>query len=101
MPCRHRFDTAECTLGRIDAGGHYAVVVITGGAARSIAYFGTYSVNDADSSITMHIDASSGADAAGRDETRFVAFSGNLLTIGNRQSAGSVGGLKLTWKQAN
>jgi hypothetical protein len=84
-----------------DAGGHYSVIVITGGAAKSVSYFGTYIVNDAESSMTMHIDASSLANAAGRDEARFVTFSGDELVVANQKSAGPVGDVKLTWKRAN
>jgi hypothetical protein len=85
----------------LDAGGHYSVIAITAGKARSISYFGTYTVNDADSSMTMHVDASSGANAAGRDEKRIVTFSGDDLTVANQKFAGSVGGIKLTWKRSN
>jgi hypothetical protein len=85
----------------LDAGGHYSVVVISAGSVRDISYFGTYTVNDADNSMTMHIDAGSLANAAGRDEKRFVTFSGDELTVANQKSAGPLGSLKLTWKQAN
>lgn len=85
----------------LDAGGHYSVIVITGGNARSVSYFGTYTVNDADSSMTMHVDASSFANAAGRDEKRYITFSGDELIVTNQKSAGPIGPLKLTWKPAN
>ncbi len=85
----------------LDAGGHYSVIVITGGNARSVSYFGTYTVNDADSSMTMHVDASSFANAAGRDEKRYITFSGDELIVTNQKSAGPIGPLKLTWKSAN
>ena len=84
-----------------DVTGHYSVIVITGGKASSISYFGTYTVNDADSSVTMHIDASSLASAAGRDETRLVTFSGDQLIVENQRSGGPLGDIKLTWQQAN
>jgi hypothetical protein len=84
-----------------DATGHYSVIVVTGGKASSISYFGTYTVNDADSSMTMHIDASSLANAAGRDETRLVTFSGGQLIVENQKSGGPLGDIKLTWQQAN
>ena len=85
----------------LDAGGHYSVIVITGGAAKSLSYFGTYIVNDAESSMTMHIDASSPANAAGREEARFLTFSDDELVVANQKSAGPLGGIKLTWKRAN
>jgi hypothetical protein len=85
----------------LDASGHYSVIVITGGNARNISYFGTYTVNDADSSMTMHIDASSGANAVGRDEKRIITFNADELIVENQKSAVPLGAIKLTWKQAN
>ncbi len=76
----------------LDAGGHYSVIVVTGGGASSISYFGTYTVDDADGSMTMHIDASSRAGAAGRDEKRLVTLSGDELIVENRE-AGPLPGL--------
>jgi len=84
-----------------DASGNYSVIVVTGGRARSIAYFGTFTVNDADSSITMHVAGSSGPNAAGRDQTRTVSFSGDELTLASKAAASGFGGIQLTWKQAN
>jgi len=85
----------------VDAGGHYSVIVVTAGAASSISYFGTYAVDDADASMTMHIEASSRAGAAGRDEKRLVTFSGDELIVANERSARGLGAVKLTWKRAN
>ncbi len=85
----------------LDAGGHYSVIVITGGGASSISYFGTYTVDDADASMTMHVAASSHAGAAGRDEKRRVAFSGNELIVENQNPAHSLGSIKLTWMRAD
>jgi hypothetical protein len=85
----------------LDAGGHYSVIVISGGNARNISYFGTYTVNDADSSMTMHIDASTLANATGRDENRLVTFSSDELIVQNQKSAGPMGTIKLTWKRLN
>jgi hypothetical protein len=84
----------------LDASGHYSTIVITGGNERNIAYFGTYTVNEADSSVTMHVEASSRAGTAGRDQKRFIAFNGDELVVTN-QKKGPLGGVKLTWKQAN
>ena len=85
----------------LDAGGHYSVIVITAGNARSIAYFGTYTIDDATRLMTMHIDASSGANAAGRDEKRLVAINGDELSVESQRSGGPLGPIKLTWKRAN
>jgi hypothetical protein len=85
-----------------DATGHYSLIVISTGNARNVAYFGTYTVNDADNSIVMHIDASSSSlSAAGRDEKRLVTLSGDELIVANQTPSGSPGAIKLTWKQAN
>jgi hypothetical protein len=84
----------------LDAGGHYSVVVATAGAAKSIAYFGSYTVSDADRSVTFHVDASSRENGAERDQIRTVTFSGDELTLAS-QNPGPIGGVKLTWKLAN
>jgi len=87
----------------LDAGGHFSVIVISSGDARSIAYFGTYTVNDAAKSMTMHVAGSSGGSgvgAAGRDLTRLVGLSGDQLTVQNQTTHGP-GGVTLIWKKAN
>jgi hypothetical protein len=93
-------DSPEGTMF-LDATGHYAVIVLTAGRARNIAYFGTYTVNDADSSVTMQIEAGGNGVAARPDEKRFVAFSGDELTMETRRPGGPAGGVKLTWKLDN
>lgn len=85
----------------LDAGGHYAVIVITGGRARSISYYGTYTVNDADDSMTMHIDGSNRADFAGHDVKRVISVSGDEMIVANATASGAAGPTKLTWKRAN
>ena len=49
----------------------------------------------------MFLDAGSLAGAAGRDEKRFVTFGGDELIVANQKSAGPLGAVRLTWKQAN
>jgi hypothetical protein len=56
----------------------------------SIAYFGTYSVNEADKSLTMQIEAATFPNWAGNAQTRKIAISGDELT--QFVSAGSAGG---------
>lgn len=82
-----------------DADGHYSVVVLSAGGARNIAYFGTYSVNEGESSVTMHIDGSTRASAEGRDQKRIVSFSGNELIQDNPPSTGPHGAIRVTWKR--
>ncbi len=87
----------------LDASGHLSVIVISDGGARNIAYFGTYTVDDADKTMSIHIDGSSGGarNASGRTFKRFVQVQGNELTIANQTPAGTPGPIKQTWKQAN
>jgi hypothetical protein len=87
----------------IDGAGNFSVIVISAGNARNVSYFGTYTVDDAAKSMTLHIEASgggSGINAAGRDVTRLVTLSGDELTLQNQTPIGP-GAFKLTWKKAN
>ncbi len=74
----------------IDAGGNYSVIVISDGKAKDISYFGTYTVDDANKMLTLHIDASSQSRADGRDLKRAISFNGDELVRGT---------VKLTWKK--
>ncbi len=83
----------------LDADGHYAIIVVSDGKARNISYFGTYTVNDADSSMTLHVDASSRARGDGHDQKRMVTFSGDELIQQTPPSSSPVGSIKLIWKR--
>ena len=88
----------------LDSAGHFSIIVVSDGDARSVAYFGTYTVSDADKLMTLHIEDSVGGgspNAAGRDLKRLVALNGDELTMQNQTPAGTPGNIKLTWKQAN
>jgi Lipocalin-like domain len=88
----------------LDAGGHFSTIVVSDGDARSLGYFGTYTVSDADKVITLHIEDSVGGgspNAAGRDLKRLITLNGDELTIQNQTPAGSPGNLKIVWKRAN
>ncbi len=88
----------------IDAAGHFSVIVISDGNARSLAYFGTYTINDADKSVVIHIEDSAGGgtpSAAGRELKRLVTLSGDELSVQNELATGDPGGVKVTWKRAN
>ena len=66
----------------LDAGCHFSVIVISSGNARSLSYFGTYTVNDADKTMTLHMDGNAGGlgiSLAGHDEKRLISFSGDEL----------------------
>jgi hypothetical protein len=84
-----------------DAAGHYSVIVISAGGARNISLFGSYTVDDASSSVTLHIDASNLTDAVGQDVKRFVAINGDELTATSRRGAGPVGPVTMIWKRSN
>jgi hypothetical protein len=84
-----------------DAAGHYAVIVISSGGARNVSLFGTYAVDDANGSVTLHVDASNLTDAVGQDVKRFVALNGDELTVTSRRGAGPVGRVTMIWKRAN
>ena len=55
-----------------DAAGHYSVVVVGAAGAGAIAYFGEYTLDEPAGALTLHVDASNRAGAAGRDEKRLV-----------------------------
>jgi hypothetical protein len=54
----------------------------------TITYFGTYSVSEADSSITIHINGSSFPNWNGVDQKRIVAIAGDRLTLTVRSPTG-------------
>jgi hypothetical protein len=83
----------------LDAAGHYSIIVISDGGARSIAYFGSYAVDKATNVVIYHVDDASQPSAVGRDEKRLVHVDGNQLV---QQSPPAPGRpvLKLTWKRS-
>jgi hypothetical protein len=84
-----------------DAGGRYIITVMRSDRPRYASnalwrgtaeenkatadgtqtYFGTYSVNEADHSIAVHIEGSSFPNWNGADQKRFVAITGDQLTL--------------------
>lgn len=87
----------------LDAGGHVSVIVISDGGARNISYFGTYTVDDAAKSMTIHVDASSGGsgNASGRSFKRQVQLQGKELVLANDAPKTAPVVIKQTWKKAN
>jgi hypothetical protein len=83
----------------LDAAGHYSVIVISDGGARSIAYFGTYRTDDAAGTMIFHVTDASQPGAVGHDQTRLVKLNGDELV---QQSLPAPGRpvLKVTWKRA-
>ena len=84
-----------------DAGGDYSIIVIGVGASNGLSYFGTYKTDDSASAVTMHIEAGSRPDAAGRDEVRLVSLAGDTLTMKNQTPRHGPSAITLTWKRAD
>jgi hypothetical protein len=61
-------------------------------------YFGTYSVNEADHSIAIHIEGSSFPNWNGTDQKRFVAIADDRLTLTIRPPSGET--VDVIWKRA-
>lgn len=87
----------------LDANGHLSVIVISDGDARNISYFGTYTVDNAAKTMTIHVEGSSGGtgNASGRSFKRLVQLQGNKLVLANDAPSSAPGVIKQTWKQAD
>jgi Lipocalin-like domain len=104
MDTRTPYGTTPTGSMFLDGGGHFSVIVISSGNARNVSYFGTYTVDDANKTMTLHIEGSSGGiglNLAGHDQTRLVTISGDELTVQSQGPSGTPGNMKLIWKQAN
>lgn len=66
----------------------------------SLAYFGTYTIGEADSSITVKIEASNYPNFAGETQKRVLAFKGDELTVTNPAPSGGGGVATQAWKRA-
>lgn len=64
----------------------------------TMTYFGTYSVNEADSSIAIHIEGSSFPNWNGANQKRFVAIAGDRLTLTVRPPTGEI--VDVVWQRA-
>lgn len=80
----------------LDTSGRFSVIVLSAGQAKNIAYYGTYAVNDADSSMTIHIDGSTLSHENGKSLKRDLVLNGDQLVV---QSPN--GNIRLTWKRVN
>jgi hypothetical protein len=101
-----------------DAGGRYIITVMRSDRARYASnalwrgtaeenkatadgtqtYFGTYSVSETDRSIAIHIEGSSFPNWNGADQKRFVAITGDQLTLTVRPPSGE--NVDVIWKRA-
>ena len=64
----------------------------------SIAYFGTYSVSEADNVIKYHIEGSTYPNWRGAEEERIFKLSGDELTLTNNTPSVGVGTAYSVWK---
>jgi hypothetical protein len=68
-------------------------------AAGSISYFGTYTVNEADKTLTLHVEASSYPNVAGEQKRTISSLTADELKYGNPTST-SGGEIQYVFKRA-
>ena len=103
-----------------DANGRFAVVVMRGDLPKvasnnretataeesqqiahgSLAYFGSYTVNEADKSMTLQIESATLANWNGTTQKRLYAINGDQMTITNPTTSGGSGVAKVVLKRA-
>lgn len=66
---------------------------------RSIACFGTYSINDAEHTINVHIEDSTFTKWTGTDQKRLFTVVGDKLKLTNSSSSGGAGTAESVWKR--
>jgi hypothetical protein len=67
--------------------------------AGSIAYFGTYDVNEAEKAVTTHVEGSTFPNWAGTDQKRTVAVSGDEMKFTNKAPSMGQGVATVSWKR--
>jgi Lipocalin-like domain len=67
--------------------------------AGSIAYFGTYEVNDADKVLTTHLEGSTFPNWTGSDQKRTLELSGDEMKFINKNPSMGQGTVTATWKR--
>jgi hypothetical protein len=113
-----RYGESPVGIAFFDSGGRYIITVMRSDRANyasgalwqgtaeenkatadgTITYFGTYSVNEADRSIAIHIDGSSFPNWNAADQKRIVAIAGDQLTLTVRPPTGEI--VDVVWKRA-
>ena len=114
-----QFGANPTGIAFFDAGGRYIITVMRSDRARyasnalwqgtaeenkatadgTMTYFGTYLVSEVDRSIAIHIEGSSFPNWNGADQKRFVAITGDQLTLTIRPPSGE--SVDVVWKRAN
>jgi hypothetical protein len=103
----------------LDANGHFAITIIGEGRPKfasnsrlqgtanenqsavhgAIAYFGTYTANEADHTINFHIERCTFPNWDGTDQKRSVTITGDEMKYTNTAASGG-GKAELVWKRA-
>ena len=66
----------------------------------SIAYFGTYTVNEDDRTFIVHVEGSTFPNWVGTDRKRIFSVSGDELKYTNSDRSGGAGTALVIWKRA-
>jgi hypothetical protein len=66
----------------------------------SIAYFGTYAVNEADKAIVIQVEGATFANWTGTTQKRQFTFAGDQLRLINASPSASSGIAVITWQRA-
>ena len=66
----------------------------------SIAYFGTYSVNDGDHAYTLHVEGGTFPNWIGTDQKRIFTVTGDELKYTNSNRSSGAGTSLVVWKRA-
>jgi hypothetical protein len=96
-----------------DAGDHFLIVIIRSGLRdqtgtngektpilqKNIACFGTYSINNADHTISVHIEGSTFPKWTGMDQQRRFTLAGDELKWTNAPASDGAGTAELAWKR--
>ncbi len=113
-----QFGANPTGMAIFDAGGRYIITVMRSDRSKYTSnalwqgteeenkatangtqtYFGTYSVDEADRSIAIHVEGSSFPNWNGTDQKRFVAITGDQLTLTIRPPSGE--SVDVIWKRA-
>ena len=104
----------------IDANGRFSITIVRAGVPKfagnnrakgtveenqaavhgSLAYFGKYSVSEADKMLSVSIEASSYPNFEGSSQQRRIALKGDELTLTNPNPSGGGGAATQVWKRA-